>query len=79
MMSRPSQRRLLKFVLLAVGIYLGLTLFIALNYAMRSCLGQGAELHCSVSNTVVWGEHRLLGFAVLAYLLVILGLWAKRS
>lgn len=53
MMSRSSQRRLLKFVLLAVGIYLGLTLFIALNYAMRSCLGQGAELHCSVSNTVV--------------------------
>lgn len=73
-----SRRRVWKFVLIAVGLYLGLTLLITVNYAMRSCLGAGAELHCSMSNTVVWGEHKLFGFIVLVYLVLVVGLWAKR-
>ncbi|GGL99253.1 hypothetical protein [Glutamicibacter protophormiae] len=73
---RP-RRRVWKFVLIAVGLYLGLTLLVALNYAARSCLGAGAELHCSMSNTVVWGEHRLLGFIALIYLVLVVGLWVK--
>lgn len=73
-----SPRRVWKFVLIAVGLYLGLTLLIAVNYGLNSCLGPGADLHCSISNTVVWGDHRVFGFILLAYLVLVVGLWVKR-
>jgi len=78
MKAHARRQRFWRLALVAVGLYLGAMFLVGLNYAVRSCVGRYATLHCGVENTIAWGEHSLFGLALLIYLVVVFGAWIRR-